>query len=103
MATAINKMIIPVSNGQGGYTNEEITFEGSGSEALVLIATLEAGETELIFTNNGIASSSMLNLYCDVDDISDVVSPISSSLSNHTLTYTFDPQENDIVFKLEVK
>ena len=30
MATEINKLVVPIPDGQGGYVNEEITFEGSG-------------------------------------------------------------------------
>lgn len=34
MATEINKLVVPIPDGQGGYVNEEITFEGSGGSGL---------------------------------------------------------------------
>ena len=33
MATEINKLVVPIPDGQGGYVNEEITFEGSGGSS----------------------------------------------------------------------
>lgn len=70
-----------------------------GGLTTVLSATLEAGETELTFTNASILSTSMLDLFAE--DVIIAPTEVDTSVAN-TVTYTFDEQEDDVDFKLRV-
>jgi len=80
-----------------GAINE--VAQSVGNLSVVLTATLEAGETELTFTNANILSTSLLDLFAE--DVIIAPSSVDTSVSGE-VTYTFDEQENDIVFKLRV-
>ena len=62
-----------------------------------LTATLEAGETELTFTSRSIIETSILFITA----LNSTLGPesIDTSTSN-SVTYTFEEQEDDVVFKL---
>lgn len=132
----INKLVVPISDGQGGYTPTDITFEGSGSglpdetityeqfmaktdaqqlaytgyvsgwpdggggggyTPIVLTGTLEAGETEITFTDSNILEYSMIDIFIDSDDD---VAPTAKESSVGEVTLTFDEQENDLFIAL---
>lgn len=64
----------------------------------ILTGTLSAGATTLTFTSNKITSDSYLDLYAD--DV--LISPTEVSVSEGSVTYTFDEQETAINFRLRV-
>ena len=66
---------------------------------IILEATLEAGETELTFTDNRITADSLLDLYAEDAAIGAVISP---SAHVGEVTFVFEEQEFYINFKLRV-
>ena len=66
---------------------------------IILEGTLEAGETELTFTDNRITEDSFLDLYAEDVSVGALVSPLSHSGS---VTFIFEEQEYDINFRLRV-
>lgn len=61
--------------------------------------TLTAGETEISFTNDLINDDSTIDFYTSIYGIN----PVNAVISEHTLTLTFDAQENDVNVKVEVR
>lgn len=70
----------------------------SGTLYTDIIGTLEAGETEITLTNSAIDSSKTFDFYTTIPDIS----PTNISISNESITLTFDAQQNDIQVKVRV-
>ena len=64
----INKLIIPISDGQGGYTPTEIKFEGSGggggSSGWTDSVTCSTGDTTCTIIDSQITTSSAVDPYC---------------------------------------
>ena len=81
--------------------NEVFELAGGGVE---LSDTLEAGETSLVFTDNAITSSSKVDWYIE-EAYYGIVAPTAfvTDEINHTLTLTFDAQEDDIDIKVVIK
>ena len=88
-----NKTIIDAIN--------EVNLATSG---VILTDTLEAGETSLVFTDNSITDDSLVDWYID-EAYYGIVAPTSftTDAANHTLTLTFDAQEEDIDIKVVIK
>lgn len=65
---------------------------------------LEAGETTLIFTNPAITSTSTIDWYID-EEFYGIVAPKTfvTDEMNHTLTLTFDVQNENIPIKVVIK
>lgn len=74
---------------------------GSGPSSTVLTETLTAGSTTLTFTDPVIVSTSMCDLYV-VGDNMIAPSAISDDSANHSVSFTFDEQSEDITFQLLV-
>ena len=75
---------------------EDIEDEKAAHD-LVLVQTLTAGSTSLLFENAAITSDSMLDLFGNKD-----VSYTSATSESGRATYTFSAQNTDISFKLRV-
>lgn len=84
-----------------GAINEVLQLAGGGVE---LSDTLEAGETSLVFTDNSITSSSKVDWYIE-EAYYGIVAPTAfvTDETNHTLTLTFDAQEDDVDIKVVIK
>lgn len=76
--------------------NEFTVLEGS---LKVLQTTLAAGSTTVTFTDDAITSTSLLDVYTDVDG----VNPSTKSLNNHTVTLTFDAYGTNVGVKLMIR
>lgn len=63
-----------------------------------LTATLAAGETTLVFTDDSITDNSMINVYTDQHGMT----PSTITYENEALTLTFDAQETDIRVKVRI-
>lgn len=83
-----------------GHLQNEID-EITGALCIFMVATLEAGETELSFTNSNLTENSIVELFVkDRDDIHENSKSFDSE--TNTITYIFEAQEEDIVFKLRI-
>lgn len=82
-----------------GAINE--VHQSLGGLMTVINATLEAGETDLEITDNAIVSTSMIDYYPEGGVIIAPTEIIDDS-ANHTVTFVFEEQENDIAFKIRV-
>ena len=76
---------------------EDIEDEKAAHD-LVLVQTLTAGSTSLVFENAAITSDSMLDLFAK----NKLISPSSVSVASGRVTYTFAAQNTAISFKLRV-
>lgn len=76
----------------------------SATSGVTKTGTLEAGETSLVFTDNSITDDSLVDWYIE-EAYYGLVAPTSfvTDEVNHTLTLTFDAQENDIDIKVVIK
>ena len=72
---------------------------GGGSSATVLGGTLEAGDTQITFTNNAITATAMIDIFTNDDS----VGWISRSVSGTTLTLTFPPQSSDLAVRVRLE
>lgn len=66
---------------------------GGGFEPIVLSGTLEAGETEITFTDSNILANSMIDIFIDSDED---IYPTSKTSSVGEVVLEFDSQENDL-------
>ena len=69
--------------------------------SVVISATLEAGETDLVITDQNILETSMINIYPEGGLIIAPTS-ITDDSANHSVTFTYDAQEDDVNFKVHV-
>ena len=76
----------------------------SATSGVVKSGTLEAGETSLVFTDNAITDDSLVDWYIE-EAYYGLVAPTSfvTDEVNHTLTLTFEAQENDIDIKVVIR
>lgn len=76
----------------------------SATSGVTKTGTLEAGETSLVFTDNAITESSLVDWYIE-EAYYGIVAPTAfvTDEVNHTLTLTFDAQENDVDIKVVIK
>lgn len=76
----------------------------SATSGVTKSGTLEAGETSLVFTDNSITDNSLVDWYIE-EAYFGLVAPTSfvTDEVNHTLTLTFDAQENDIGIKVVIR
>lgn len=70
--------------------------------SIVISATLEAGETDLVITNQNILETSLIDIYPEGGLIIAPTS-ITDDSANHSVTFTYDAQEDDVNFKIHVK
>lgn len=73
--------------------------EKSSSGSVVLTGTLAVGETELVFSDENIATSSTINIYTNYYG----VNPSAVTLAAGSVTLTFAAMLSDIEVKVEVK
>lgn len=66
---------------------------------VVLTQALQAGSTEITFTDSAITESSMISVYTDVYG----VNPTEASVTTGNCTLTFDAQESDVSVRIEVR
>jgi len=66
---------------------------------LILIATLEAGHTEVTFTNERITEDSMVDVYVDIFGIS----PTNIVYTEHAITLSFDVLDVDLKIKVVIQ
>lgn len=64
----------------------------------ILIATLEAGQTSLTFTNAAIMTTSVIDIYTSIYG----VAPTDATSSTGTLTFTFEAQASDLTVEVDV-
>ena len=76
-----------VSGWPGGGGGDE------GFEPIVLSGTLEAGDTEITFTDSNILANSMIDIFIDSDED---IYPTSKTSSVGEVVLEFDSQENDL-------
>lgn len=76
----------------------------SATSGVELSGTLVAGATSLVFTDNSITSSSMIDWYIE-EAYYGIVAPTAfvTDETNHTLTLTFEAQEDDVDIKVVIK
>ena len=76
----------------------------SATSGVIKSGTLEAGETSLVFTDNAITDDSLVDWYIE-EAYYGIVAPTAfvTDEVNHTLTLTFDAQENDIEIKVVIR
>lgn len=76
----------------------------SATSGVTKTGTLEAGETSLVFTDNAITEASLVDWYIE-EAYYGIVAPTAfvTDEVNHTLTLTFDAQENDVDIKVVIK
>lgn len=80
-------------------TNKTVAGAIQEMYGMVLIDTLEAGETTLTFTNQAITTNSTLdNIWASVFGIF----PTNAVFATGSLTLTFDVQANDIEIKVRI-
>lgn len=80
-------------------TNKTVAGAIQEIYGIVLIDTLEAGETTLTFTNQAITTNSTLdNIWASVFGIF----PTNAVFATGSLTLTFDAQANDIEIKVRI-
>ena len=80
-------------------TNKTVAGAIQEIYGIVLIDTLEAGETTLTFTNQAITTNSTLdNIWASVFGIF----PTDAVFATGSLTLTFDAQANDIEIKVRI-
>lgn len=80
-----------------GAINEVLQSAGGG---VVLIDTLEAGETTLVFTDASITTGSTVDWY--VDEAFYGVAPTGIKTISGQTTLTFEAQENDMPVKVVI-
>lgn len=73
------------------------------ARGVVLTDTLDAGDTSIVFTDNAIVSTSIIDWYIDDDFYGVVPTNISVDPVNHSITFTFEAQEDDIPIKVVIK
>ena len=66
---------------------------------LILTATLEAGHTEVTFTNERITEDSMVDVYVDIFGIS----PTNIVYTEHAITLSFDALDVDLKIKVVIQ
>lgn len=69
--------------------------------SVVISATLEAGETDLVITNQNILETSLIDIYPEGGLIIAPTSITDDSV-NHSVTFTYDAQEDDVNFKVHI-
>lgn len=76
----------------------------SATSGVTKSGTLEAGETSLVFTDNSITDNSLVDWYIE-EAYYGIVAPTSfvTDEINHTLTLTFDAQEDDVDIKVVIR
>ena len=80
-------------------TNKTVAGAIQEIYGIILIDTLEAGETTLTFTKQAITTNSTLdNIWASVFGIF----PTNAVFANGSLTLTFDAQANDIEIKVRI-
>lgn len=80
-----------------GVVIKDLYSESKTLQGTTMTATLTAGQTTLTFTNSNILSTSMLFITAQ----NSFVSPTNADTSvTNTVTYTFNAQSSDVVFKL---
>lgn len=94
----VNKMIYKGSSIAGSITETTIGEELKTAGAVILQATLAAGNTSLSFTNTAITSESRITPYSDPFGIA----PESAVVSGNTCTLTFPEQESAVRIQLEI-
>ena len=73
--------------------------QGGGSSATVLGGTLEAGDTQITFTDDAITATAMIDIYTSDGE----VGWVDREVSGTTLTLTFPPQENDLTVRVRLE
>jgi hypothetical protein len=83
---------------------DAINEVNSATSGVTKTGTLEAGETSLVFTDNSITDDSLVDWYIE-EAYYGIVAPtaFTTDAANHTLTLTFDAQEEDIDIKVVIK
>ena len=66
---------------------------------LILTGTLEAGHTEVTFTNERITEDSMVDVYVDIFGIS----PTNIVYTEHAITLSFDALDVDLKIKVVIQ
>lgn len=66
---------------------------------VILTQALQAGSTEITFTDSAITESSMISVYTDVYG----VNPTDASVTTGNCTLKFDAQESDVSVRIEVR
>ena len=87
------------TNATTGALEWSVVQGGGGSSATVLGGTLEAGDTQITFTDNAITATAMIDIYTSDSE----VGWIEREVSGTTLTITFPSQENDLTVRVRLE
>lgn len=96
----IDKLVVPISNGQGGYTPTEITFQG-GSGTWTTPVSAEAGDDTITFVDAGITENATIDIYSK-NTSNTHISYLELEITSGQLEMTIEPLEEDTNFKLHI-
>ena len=82
-----------------GAINDLVDMVGAYVE---ITGTLEEGETELVLADNAIVANCTIDVYVDEAFTGVVPTAIETDAVNHTVTLTFEEQEDDMPVKVRV-
>ena len=86
----ISKLQVPID---GVMTEFNIKGSGGGYTPIVLPGTLEAGETEITFTDSNILEDSMIDIFIDSDED---LYPTSKTSTVGEVVLEFEAQSSDL-------